>query len=126
MDEATKLEAIEAVERLGGVARRLWPHIRRRSKPYARPTGYSSHYWAERAVEGALYTGGDEGVRELIRDMELNVAELQGSVARRTGDGRRQNHSEWQQWIDGDPLPSEVGPGRRQARSLLRSDLPYP
>ena len=127
VDEATKLEAIETVERLGGVARRLWPQIRRSGvRPYAHPTAYPPRYWAERAVEAAIYMDGDEGVRQLIRDMEVSVAELQGSMARRTGDERRQNYAEWEQWSANDPLPHSAGPARRQARSLLRSGLPYP
>ena len=126
MDEATKLVAIETVERLGSVARRLWPQIRRSgARPYAHPTGYPPHYLAERAVEAALYTGGDKGVRELIRDMKLNVAELQGSMARRTGEGRRQNPAEWEQWNANDPLPAAAGPARRQARSLFQLGRPY-
>ena len=46
-------------------------------------------------------------------------------MSRRTGEGRRQNSAEWEEWNAHDPLPRAVGPAHRQARDLLRLGGPY-
>lgn len=117
--------AIEKVEQLNSEWQRLQPYVRRKGLKPTNPLVGNPRSCAERLVNDALAWGGDDRLTSFISGLERTVNELRGSVARRTGDGRRQNPAQWWEWRNENPMPHTSGPVHAYARGLILSGEPY-
>ena len=125
MDDTAKKRAIAKIEQLNSEREHLQASVRRQRPKPTRALVGDSWSRAERLVNDVMAWGGDDRLTSFIDGLERTVKELRGSVARRTGDGRRQNHAQWEDWWQEKPMPHASGPVHAYARGLILSGEPY-